>query len=64
MDLIKKARIVLPDSALLIGVVDENGILEEDEIFVQIKRDNFATSSNYYKSSEYQEFIDRADSIP
>jgi hypothetical protein len=51
--LIKKARIVLPDSALLIGVVDENGILEEDEIFVQIKRDNFATSSNYYKSSEY-----------
>jgi hypothetical protein len=51
--LIKKARIVLPDSALLIGVVDENGVLEEDEIFVQIKRDNFAKSSNYYKSSEY-----------
>jgi hypothetical protein len=34
MDLVKKARIVVPDSALLIGVIDENGILEEDEIFV------------------------------
>ena len=34
MDLVKKARIVVPDSALLIGVIDEQGILEEDEIFV------------------------------
>ena len=34
VDLRNKARVLLPDSALLIGVVDEDGILEEDEIFV------------------------------
>jgi len=37
----KKARILVPDSCVLIGVVDDQGILEEKEIFVQIKRDNF-----------------------
>lgn len=30
----KKARILLPKSAVLIGVVDELGILEADEVFV------------------------------
>ena len=30
----KKARIHLEDSAFLIGVVDDQGILEENEIFV------------------------------
>lgn len=39
----KKARIVVPESAVLIGVVDDQGILEENEIFVQIKRDSFTT---------------------
>jgi RNA-dependent RNA polymerase len=37
----KKARIYLHDSATLIGVVDEDGILEEGEVFVQIRRDSF-----------------------
>jgi hypothetical protein len=41
LNLKKKARILVPDSATLIGVVDEDGILEEDEVFVQIRRDNF-----------------------
>src|SRR5437868_2177813 len=30
-----KARILVPNSFLLIGVIDELGILEEDEIYVQ-----------------------------
>lgn len=30
----KKARILIPDSAVLIGVIDDQGILEEDEIFL------------------------------
>jgi hypothetical protein len=30
----KKARIIVPDSATLIGVVDSDGILEADEVFI------------------------------
>ncbi|GBC00471.1 hypothetical protein RclHR1_03870011 [Rhizophagus clarus] len=30
-----KARILMPDSFLLLGVIDETGILNEDEIYVQ-----------------------------
>ena len=46
LSLKKKARILVPDSATLIGVVDEDGILEEDEVFVQIRRDNFKEKSD------------------
>ncbi|KAI8647751.1 RNA dependent RNA polymerase-domain-containing protein [Parasitella parasitica] len=35
-DLKKKAKIVVPKGAFLLGVMDETGILEEGEIFVQI----------------------------
>lgn len=38
----KKARIYMQESATLIGVVDETGLLEENEIFVQIRRDSFS----------------------
>ena len=41
LNLKKKARILVPDSATLIGVADDQGILAEDEVFVQIRRDNF-----------------------
>lgn len=41
LNLKKKARILLPDSCVLIGVIDPTGTLEENEIFVQIKKDNF-----------------------
>lgn len=34
INLKKKARILLPDSCVLIGVVDPTGTLEENEIFV------------------------------
>ena len=37
----KKARIFMPKSTTLIGVVDESGVLEENEVFVQIKTDSF-----------------------
>jgi len=42
MNLKKKARILLPDSCVLIGIVDPTGILNEDEIFVQTRKDNFS----------------------
>ncbi|OZJ04567.1 hypothetical protein BZG36_02704 [Bifiguratus adelaidae] len=35
-DIKKKAKIHVPDGAFLLGVLDEVGVLEEDEIFVQI----------------------------
>jgi len=38
----KKARIQEPKSCTLIGVVDESGLLEENEIFVQIRIDSFS----------------------
>lgn len=36
VNLKKKARIKIKDSAVLMGVVDEQGILNEGEIFVKI----------------------------
>ena len=33
INLKKKARIIVPDSCVLLGVIDEYGILEEDEVF-------------------------------
>jgi hypothetical protein len=37
----RRARILIPESATLIGVVDETGTLGPNEIFVQIRRDSF-----------------------
>ena len=37
----KKAKILVAESAVLTGVIDETGTLEEGEVFVQIKRDNY-----------------------
>ena len=31
----------MSDSATLIGVVDESGLLEEGEVFIQIRKDSF-----------------------
>ena len=33
---------MIPESCTLIGVVDETGTLEANEVFVQIKRDSFS----------------------
>lgn len=40
LSLKKKARIIVPESCVLIGVVDDKGILEENEVFIQIRREN------------------------
>lgn len=37
----KKARIMVNDSATLIGCVDTDGWLEEGQVFVQIRRDSY-----------------------
>lgn len=34
MNLKKKARIIVPNSCVLLGVVDDSGVLEENEVFV------------------------------
>jgi hypothetical protein len=39
--MITKNKVLLPDSASLIGVIDEDGYLEQGQIFVQIKEQNF-----------------------
>ena len=41
VNLKKKARIQIKDSCVLIGVVDERGILEENEVFVKISRGSY-----------------------
>lgn len=41
LNLKKKARIKIKDACVLIGVVDELGLLAEGEIFVQIERNSF-----------------------
>lgn len=47
LNLKKKARILVPDSATLIGVADDEGILQDDEVFIQIRRDNFSEKKVY-----------------
>jgi RNA-dependent RNA polymerase len=42
MNLKKKARILLPDSCVLIGIIDPTGTLEENEVFVQTRKDSFS----------------------
>lgn len=43
-ELKKKAKVLVPKSACLIGVVDETGLLESNEVFVQVW-DNSATGN-------------------
>lgn len=46
INLKKKARILLPESCVLIGVVDETGFLEENEVYIKIRRDSFSQNEN------------------
>ena len=41
VNLKKKARIKVKQSCALIGVIDENCVLEEGEIFLQINRSSY-----------------------
>ena len=62
----KKARILMQESCTLIGVVDETGLLEPNEIFVQIRRDNFADRGG--SSPDSEQFLEHEivhdDSVP
>lgn len=42
VNLKKKARIKVKDACVVMGVIDEDGILEEGEVFVRIQRQSFA----------------------
>lgn len=42
VNLKKKARIKIKDSCVLMGIIDEKGILNEGEVFVRIQRQSFA----------------------
>lgn len=65
----KKARILLNDSCVLIGVMDPTGSLEQDEIFVQIRKDNFQVDKhgngikNRDNRMEQAEILSSIDSI-
>jgi hypothetical protein len=37
----KKARIKIKDACVLIGVIDESGLLEENEVFIRIEPNSF-----------------------
>jgi RNA-dependent RNA polymerase len=54
----KKARILIPESCVLIGVIDDKGILEENEVFVSIRKDNFSERSMKRKRSIIDSEID------
>lgn len=50
---------MIADSALLMGVIDEDGILEENEVFVQVKRDDFKDKrTNTINNCFESEFLD------
>jgi hypothetical protein len=42
----KKQRILVPDSCILIGVIDEAGHLKAGEVFVQIQRGSYRSKPN------------------
>ena len=41
----KKSRILLPNSANLLGVIDSTGTLAPNEVFIQIKQSNFDSTN-------------------
>ena len=41
----KKARIMIIDSCVLIGVCDQQGLLKDGDVFVQIRPDSFYTQT-------------------
>ena len=50
---------MLPDSCVLIGIVDPTGTLEPDEIFVQTRKDNFTLRGK--KGSRVDSRMEQAD---
>ena len=54
-----KARIKMRDACVLIGVPDEQGILEEDEIFVQVEYNYWQTDDGKFSKDEYKRLSNR-----
>lgn len=50
----KRARISLEDSCVLIGVMDDTGLLKPNEIFVQIRKEKNTAKANARKSFKGQ----------
>ena len=49
----RQCKAALTDSATLMGVLDPFGVLEEDEVFVQIKK-NLSTSNSGINNKQYE----------
>ena len=45
-------KFLLSDSCSLLGVIDPFGILEENEVFIQIRRDHRINIQNYEKNNK------------
>lgn len=60
----KKTRILLPESCVLIGVVDPTGTLKHNEIFVQTRRDNFSIHNSFgYQNANRANRLEHLDAI-
>ena len=58
LSLKKKARIHLPDSCVLLGVVDDQGILAHNEVYVQIRKDNGAAGGGGSSRKQASRFFE------
>ncbi len=55
----KKARIILEDSCVLIGVVDDRGILGPNEVYIQIRKETGGGgSSTKAKKNQTSKFFE------
>jgi hypothetical protein len=43
-----KAKILVPNCTVLIGVIDQNGHLKEGEVYVQIRPDSFRKPKGHF----------------
>ena len=59
----KKCRILLPDSCVLMGVVDPTGTLEENEIFIQIRKDSFSVHRHGYGAKKREKRMEEAEAV-
>ena len=54
-DLINKSRILIEKGRILMGVIDEYGLLQEDEVFIQCSTETVLTNNNF---KFYEEIIE------
>jgi len=49
----KKARIMVEKSCVLIGIVDDKGILAPNEVYIQIRQDNQGSKRDRNQTSKF-----------